>query len=118
MESIKLTQEEFELSYREYLLPLLLQLDKDFGVNHFSNLVDENGSILLVDLVSAVASFLEAKSKSNLESFFELLYRIDLPEKITKELMLSADINWQEFSLIVCKRELYKVYLRQKFKTT
>ena len=103
------------LQKEDYFDKIKKQLSKDFNNFSFDKELD---TIFLVNsdlLLSLIVRFLNQIFVSNPESFFELMYRIDMPEKAISQLFLEAEIDFAILANLVLKREFLKILLREKY---
>ena len=103
------------LNQDHYFTKLKAQLSKDFGAEDFDmaldNLMFEDASRLNA-IISQYLTYLESQ---NTETFFQILYRIDIPEPDFKAQILNNGIDIQALSELVIKRELIKILLREQY---
>lgn len=97
-------------------IKLIEQLVKDIG--------EESYYFPLLDLhvneqdriVSIVKQLFLALFDRDLERFSQVLYLVDLPEKITKKVFSTAsEMDWDLFANQIVRRELLKVVLRAHY---
>lgn len=97
-------------------IKLIEQLVKDIG--------EESYYFPLLDLhvneqdriVSIVKQLFLALFDQDLERFSQVLYLVDLPEKITKKVFSTAsEMDWDLFANQIVRRELLKVVLRAHY---
>lgn len=69
------------------------------------------------DLIDQLSRDLKDYCTSDSEAFFNAMYRIDVPEHMMNELVLRENSSWKEFSLLLGKRILLKLALRNKYKS-
>lgn len=114
--SLKVIKEVSKYLKKEYYFNnLKLQLSKDFNDASF----DEELEFISLEkselLLSLVKSFLCKVSESNSERFFQLMYRIDLPEVALPQQVLVDEIDFENLGNLVLKRELLKIILREQY---
>lgn len=91
------------------------QINKDFNDIELEeqiqnlNITDSN------QLFSLIEDYLIALFNQQTERFFQLMYRIDIPDKDLKLCIHNSKIDGELITLTVIKRELLKVLLREKF---
>ena len=93
------------------------QVIKDFGMNGMEIKFSGNAGNAYLELFSQILPLVEKVQKENFQSFYNLMYRIDISEsQIKKAVEESKD---KSFSAVVTdlilKRELLKVAFRKQF---
>jgi hypothetical protein len=91
------------------------QLSKDFGAEDFDIALNSLIADDAVRLNEIVAKYLTSLEKQNTETFFQILYRIDIPEVNFKAQILHDGLDILALSELVIKRELIKILLREQY---
>ena len=87
---------------------ILATLQQELALD--DNLVTE--AELLQQLELRVSQLLS----SNAETFFQLMYRLDIPEKAMNEALLQADVPGA-LARLIYQRQLQKIQSRRQYKT-
>ena len=91
------------------------QLVKDFNNEVF----EERVSVLKPDqkevLIEEVSLYLLSVCNSSITEFSQLMYVVDMPEKILAPFLSSGQQGWDDFTYQVLKREYLKVLIREKY---
>jgi hypothetical protein len=98
-----------------YFNKLKDQLSKDFGAEDFDMALDNLNIEDAIKLNAIVAQYLTYLETQNTETFFQILYRIDIPELDFKAQILHNGLDILALSELVIKRELIKILLREKY---
>ena len=115
MALIEVKDANLYLNQEHYFLKLKAQLSKDLNDSDFDDELERiniSNASLLPDLVHR---FLNQIFSSNAEQFFQLMYRIDIPDADMKSIMLGSGLDFAGLSDLVLKRELLKILLREKY---
>lgn len=115
MALIKVEDTSLYLNQEHYFLKLKAQLAKDLNDVDFDKELDKIelfNSNLLSDLVTR---FLNQAFSANTEFFFQLMYRIDIPDADMRNMVMGSGIDMEGLTDLVLKRELLKILLREKF---
>ena len=103
------------LKESHYFNKLKEQLSKDFGADDF------DVSLMGLEfkdakrLNSVVSQYLTYLETNKIETFFQILYKIDIPEIDFNAQILDKGLDIQAVSNLVIKRELIKILLREKY---
>lgn len=101
-EFIIMTIQQINKDFAPYLIsPIEIELNSDFDVKH--------------QLISKVNKALHIIERENVSSIPQLMYIIDIPEKIFQELLLDSDSFFMRLSEVIIIREAYKVWIRLNF---
>ena len=103
------------LTQERYFQKLKAQLSKDFSDSDF----DKELALIKIDtsndLLVLVSQFLNQLFNRSMEQFFQLMYKVDIPEKEIKDLLLALGIDIDVLAESVLKREFLKILLREKY---
>ena len=105
----------FCLRQEDYFRKLKVQLSKDFNDADFDR---ELQKITLVNsdfLLQTVSRFLSKVFDLSTSDFFDVLYRVDIPEQEFQHQIQSMGIVFDEIALLIVKRELMKILFREKY---
>tara|TARA_B110000211_G_C14032243_1_gene532710 strand:+ start:299 stop:649 length:351 start_codon:yes stop_codon:yes gene_type:complete len=103
------------LKQDHYFNKLKEQLSKDFGAEDFDMAMDNLNIEDAIKLNSIIAQYLTYLETQNTETFFQILYRIDIPEADFKSQILTNGLDILALSELVIKRELIKILLREQY---
>ena len=106
------------LNKSHYFNKLKDQLSKDFGAEDFDislKGLELKDAKLLSSVVSQYLTYLEIK---NTELFFQILYRIDIPDTDFNAQVSYNGLDIEALSDLVIKRELIKILLREQYSPT
>ena len=103
------------LSKSHYFNKLKDQLSKDFGADDFDISLKELEFKDAKRLSSIVYKYLTYLETKNTETFFQILYRIDIPDREFHAEVLCNGLDIQALSDLVIKRELIKILLREQY---
>lgn len=115
MKDIIVSDTSVYISQEHYFTKLKAQLCKDFGDDDFDHAVE---SLTVADgekLKFVLVQFLNHLETQNTEFFFQVLYRIDIPDADFKNQILQNGIDMEGLAELVIKRELIKILLREKY---
>lgn len=98
-----------------YFKKIKKQLSKDFNDLSFDNELDAIHFIKSNLLLSLIKRFLKQVFQSNPDFFSQLIYRIDIPETVMRQLFLEAEIDFEKLANLVIKRELLKILIRENY---
>jgi hypothetical protein len=115
MALVKFSEVSKYLKKEFYFNNLKRQLSKDFNDASF----DEELQLISLEksdlLLSLVKRFLNQVFDLDSGLFFRLMYRVDLPEVAIPKQILGEEIDFENLGLLVLKRELLKIVLREKY---
>lgn len=103
------------LNKSHYFNKLKNQLSKDFGAEDFDislNELEFKDAKRLSSIVYKYLTYLETKDT---ETFFQILYRIDIPDTDFNAQVLYNGLDINALSDLVIKRELIKILLREQY---
>ena len=103
------------LQKEDYFEKIKKQLSKDFNDLSFDKELDAIPFIKGDLLLSLIKRFLKQVFQSNPDFFFQLIYRIDIPEKVMRQLFLEPEIDFGNLAKLVIKRELLKILIRENY---
>lgn len=113
---IKLTQTyQSIVSQQSYFGKLITQLNKDFNDDYFD---EKSNSLQAGDtekLELYVSEYIGQLFDQSSEAFFQIMYRIDIPEADFKTTMLASGIDFQLLTTLILKREVLKILTREHF---
>lgn len=115
MKGIGVNDTSLYLNQKDYFEKLKCQLSKDFGDDDFDYELDQ---ICLEDsklLPQLVYRFLDQLFSRNTESLFQLMYRIDIPDKDMQSIVFGSGLDFYSLADLVLKRELLKILFREKY---
>ncbi len=114
---IQISSKEFNLKLKQekYFNALLIQVIKDFNDESFSESIRSLNLDQLDIFFELVANFLCKKYLHTTSDFFQLLYLIDVPEKLIAPIFQGTTVNWKELAYLISKREFLKIILREKY---
>ena len=94
-----------------------LQVVKDFGMVGLEIKFSENAGNAYSELFAQVHPHIEKLLKGDTQTFYSLMYRIDISEgQIKKETALAVDKPFSEvITDLILKRELLKVVMRKSY---
>jgi hypothetical protein len=98
---------------------LVLQLEKDFGLANVPIDFTVNGKVIEVG-IEVLKALLHEKIyfliMEKFSDYLNLLYVVDVPEKSFKEIRVTDVVEVAEqVSFLILKRELQKVWLKEKY---
>ncbi len=93
---------------------LLNQLQKDFELSGLS--FEYTNSITTPTLIEKLQKKIARLVQTNFDAYLQLLYRIDIPEKMmhSDEMQDSVELA-KKSTFVILQREWEKVYFRKKF---
>ncbi len=103
------------LKQEYYFEKVKQQLSKDINDAEFDievNRISIHRSLFLLNLVQY---FLEQIFHENVHMFYQLMYRIDIPDADFKMQVSDSGINFEALTDLVLRRELIKVLFREKY---
>lgn len=103
------------LSQEHYFEKLKNQLSKDFNDIDFEEEIASISIGASDDLLDLVKRFLNHVFNKNAEQFFQLMYRIDIPDADMRQQVLGSGLDMEGLSDLVLRRELLKILLREKY---
>ena len=103
------------LKHTQYFNKLKKQLSKDFGDESFTFALEELKIQDAKKLNSIVSQYLTSFERKNTQEFFQILYRVDIPESEFKAQVLFNELDIQDLSDLVIRRELIKILFREKY---
>lgn len=115
MTQIEVVDTSVYLNQEHYFQKLKDQLSKD--CNDW-DLDEELQSISIINsnlLPNLLNRFLNQVFSRNAEQFFQLMYRIDIPDGDMRQLILGSGIDFDSLADLVLRRELLKILLREKY---
>tara|TARA_Y100000739_G_C20475587_1_gene403444 strand:+ start:295 stop:648 length:354 start_codon:yes stop_codon:yes gene_type:complete len=98
-----------------YFKKIKKQLAKDFNDADFDIEVDLISIYRSSTLLDLVQRSLEHLFHTNVHMFFQLMYRIDIPDADFKMQVSDSGINFESLTDLVIRRELIKVLIREKY---
>lgn len=115
MKEILVSDPSVYISQEHYFTKVKAQLCKDFAEDDFDTAVEHLSSKEGEQLKLVVTQYLTQLETYNTESFFQALYRIDIPDADFKNQILNNGLDLEGLAELVIKRELIKVLLREKY---
>jgi hypothetical protein len=103
-----LKQEYYFEKIKKQLAKDLNDIDFEFQVSRIALC----RSSILLDLVH---DFLQDLFHTNVHMFFQLMYRIDIPDADFEMQVSDAGINFESLTDLIIRRELIKVLIREKY---
>jgi hypothetical protein len=103
------------LASDKYFYGLVQQLIKDFNDEDFEQRISELRAGQTDEVLEEVSFYLSILSSRSIESFSQLMYVIDMPEKILAPFLSAGQHGWKDFTFQVIKREYLKVLIREKY---
>ena len=93
------------------------QIIKDFGMIGMEIKLSGNAENAYLELFSQILPLVDKMQKENFQSFYNLMYRIDISEiQIKKAVEDSKDRSFSEIVTdLILKRELLKVVFRKQY---
>lgn len=99
---VALTIQQINKDFAPYLNSAIeIEVNSDFEVKH--------------QLISKVNEALHIMERENVSSIPQLMYIIDIPEKIFQELLLDSESFFTRLAEVILIREAYKVWIRLNF---
>lgn len=115
---LNLTQSyESLIAQDKYFTKLVSQLNKDFNDNYFD---EQSLSLTSGDanqLEENVRSYIIKLFEQSSDAFFQIMYRIDIPESNFKTTLLLNGIDFELLTTLILKREVLKILTREHFNT-
>ena len=93
------------------------QLIKDFNDHNFEEKISNCTEEKLEVLLEVLRLSLNQKFHESHVVFSQLLYQLDMPEKMTRDFFSSIQKDWIYFADQVAKRVFLKVILKEKYKS-
>ena len=93
------------------------QLIKDFNDHHFEEKISNCTEQKLEVLFEELRLFLSQKFDESEEVFSQLMYQLDMPEKMIRDFFSGTQKDWIYFADQVAKRVFLKVILKEKYKS-
>lgn len=115
MGAITISDTSIYLKQNHYFNKLKDQLCKDFGAEDFDEALDRLNIEDANRLHSIISQYLTYLETQNTETFFQVLYRIDIPEVDFKAQIFESGLDIHTLSELVIKRELIKILMREKY---
>lgn len=115
MALIEVQDASLYIKQEHYFLKLKAQLSKDLNDTDFDEELDQIQVTQAHLLPNLVQRFLNQIFSSNAELFFQLLYRIDIPDADMRTMVMGSGLDFEGLSNLVLKRELLKILLREKY---
>jgi len=103
------------LNQENYFQKLKAQLSKDLNDSDFDDELERIDLSNSSDLPDLVRRFLNQIFSTNAEQFFQLMYRIDIPDADMRTMVLGSGLDFDGLADLVLKRELLKILLREKY---
>lgn len=103
------------LSQDYYFTKVKEQLMKDINDDDFDTALNDLQVSDADLLFQIVQKYLFNLFSYQTEYFFQLMYRIDIPDKDLRNHILSGQISKESITELILKRELLKVLLREKY---
>lgn len=93
------------------------QVIKDFGMQGIEIRFSGNSENAYAELFSQILPLIEKMQNENFQNFYNLMYRIDIPEgQIKKAVAQASDKSFSEtVTDLILKRELLKVVTRKHY---
>lgn len=115
MALIEVKDASLYLNQEHYFSKLKAQLSKDLNDVDFDDELERIDLSNSSDLPDLVRRFLNQIFSTNAEQFFQLMYRIDIPDADMKTMVLGSGLDFEGLADLVLKRELLKILLREKY---
>ena len=106
-----------DLSIEKHFYAVVKQLVKDFNEDVFEERVQVMDPNQIDELLHEVSLFLSAVCSRSIIEFSQMMYVVDMPERILKPFLSDGHRSWEEFTYQVVKREYLKVLIREKYST-
>ena len=103
------------LKQEDYFEKIKNQLAKDINDVDFEIKASRISLYRSSALLELVQRFLEHLFQTNVHMFFQLMYRVDIPDVDFKMQVSDAGINFESLTDLVIRRELIKVLIREKY---
>ena len=103
------------LTQDRYFQKLKAQLSKDFRDSDFDKELAPISIDKPNDLPVLVNQFLNQLLSKSIEQFFQLMYKVDIPDADIKNQVIASGIDIDTLTELVLKRELLKILLREKY---
>tara|TARA_B110000483_G_scaffold203596_1_gene245988 strand:- start:133 stop:486 length:354 start_codon:yes stop_codon:yes gene_type:complete len=103
------------LTQDRYFQKLKAQLSKDFSDSDFDNELAPVKIDTPNDLPVLVNQFLNQLFNKSIDQFFQLMYKVDIPDTDIKNQIITSGIDMDALTELVLKRELLKILLREKY---
>ncbi|MCG8575711.1 MAG: hypothetical protein MI810_12560 [Flavobacteriales bacterium] len=109
-----MTKPEHYFLEKKFVRETCLQIQKDLqGLVDCEIQTDESDP--LFHLQGLIVKVLEELSNGSGGKLMQFIYKVDLSEKKSLELLMKGDLK--ELAYLIIEREAQKVYLRRRFKT-
>ena len=105
----------FYTNQENYFQRLKNQLSKDFGLKNFDDELNIIRIEFSVKLFELIYSYLESLFLEDSQSFFQLMYRIDIPDADMESIMLGSGYDLESLTELILQRELLKILFREKY---
>ncbi len=115
MKLIEVKSSSEYLTQDRYFQKLKAQLSKDFSDSDFDKELAPISIDKPNDLPVLVNQFLHQLLCKSIEQFFQLMYKVDIPDADIKNQVIESGIDIDTLTELVLKRELLKILLREKF---
>ncbi|MCF8275209.1 MAG: hypothetical protein K9J17_00625 [Flavobacteriales bacterium] len=117
MDNLPLSTSDFDRYERSVALlqEVVAQINKDFRLNGFDVAFSGSGDTAYQELSSQLAPVIDYMLEHQTETFWNLIYSIDLNENKVKRILFGDDENIDaihELTDLILKRELQKVVIR------
>ena len=114
--ALSISQLETEFTNPAFVLKIQHQIAKDFGTSGIDFSSEFNLTPLsYLELIHSVGEKLTELMTIGKSQTLQLLYRIDIPQQ--DFLALTTDTEFiQKMSVLIIRREAYKIYLRSVYK--
>jgi len=104
-----------DLASEKHFISVVQQLIKDFNDEEFEQRISVLKLGQLEEVIEEVSCYLSILSSRSIESFSQLMYVVDMPEKILAPFLSTGQRGWKDFTFQVIKREYLKVLIREKY---
>lgn len=115
MKLIEVNSASEYLTQDRYFQKLKAQLSKDFSDSGFDKELAPISIDKPDDLPVLVNQFLNQLLSKSIEQFFQLMYKVDIPDADIKNQVIASGIDIDTLTELVLKRELLKILLREKY---
>ncbi len=117
MDNLPLSQQDFDRYERSVSLlqEVVAQINKDFRLQGFDVSFSGQGETAYIELSDQLAPVIEYMLENQTETFWNLVYRIDLSEVKVKQILFGkegVENAIGQLTDLILKRELQKVVIR------
>ncbi len=105
----------FYTNQEDYFHKLKNQLSKDFGSKNFDDELSIISIEFSVKLFELIYSYIEILFVEDRQFFYQLMYRIDIPDADMKSIMLGSGFDLESLTELILRRELLKILFREKY---